>query len=217
MNKPLPEENFVVTQFDLLRHGECEGGAIYRGSTDVTLSALGRAQMQSSAQQGYLTGQWDQIISSPLKRCIDFAESLAEELVLPCVAEPAFKELNFGEWEGRELKEVWENDRQNVSQFYQSPSKYPPPSGESLCVLQQRLMEAWGRCLAQYQGQRILLIQHGGTIRVLLATLLGMPLDSITALDIPYAGLSRVNVYQDSQGTRPVLVHLNGVCPALAE
>ena len=51
----MPES--ISTVVDLLRHGECEGGAIFRGSLDVALAEHGRARMQAQAdtQPGTVT------------------------------------------------------------------------------------------------------------------------------------------------------------------
>ena len=38
----------LVTTVDLLRHGESEGGEIFRGSIDVPLTEMGWQQMQSA-------------------------------------------------------------------------------------------------------------------------------------------------------------------------
>jgi alpha-ribazole phosphatase len=45
------------------------------------------------------------------------------------------------------------------------------------------------------RGEHILLVAHGGTIRVLLAQVLAMPLTRIANLDVPYASASRVRIH----------------------
>lgn len=40
----------VITRFDLIRHGEPEGGRKFRGSTDHPLSQDGWAQMRYAVQ-----------------------------------------------------------------------------------------------------------------------------------------------------------------------
>jgi alpha-ribazole phosphatase len=44
----MPHEHQVTT-VDLLRHGECEGGHVYRGSLDLPLSETGWEQLRSKA------------------------------------------------------------------------------------------------------------------------------------------------------------------------
>ena len=59
----------TTTLVDLLRHGECEGGPIFRGSLDVALSEAGLARMQAQAdaQPG-----WQHVIASPLRRAAPY-------------------------------------------------------------------------------------------------------------------------------------------------
>ena len=60
-----------VTTVDVLRHGQCQGGQIFRGSTDVLLTDLGWQQMEQALEnyQG-----WEAVVASPLRRCQLFAE-----------------------------------------------------------------------------------------------------------------------------------------------
>jgi len=60
------------TRFDLIRHGEPEGGKRYRGTLDDPLSATGWPQMQAAVSE---QDQWDAILTSPMARCRPFAES----------------------------------------------------------------------------------------------------------------------------------------------
>ena len=53
MRKIDAKDNSRVTTIDFLRHGECEGGNIYRGSTDVVLSRCGYRQMERVTDAAY--------------------------------------------------------------------------------------------------------------------------------------------------------------------
>ena len=50
---------------------------------------------------------WTHIVTSPLLRCQAFAERQSMKLDLPLSVEPDLRELDFGDWEGRLLKDVW--------------------------------------------------------------------------------------------------------------
>ncbi len=204
----------TVTTVDLLRHGECKGGEIYRGSTDVPLTESGWQQMESSLAGVRVNGEgvpWQKIISSPLQRCLRFAESKASALGIPLRIETAFREMHFGDWEGRSLTEVWQSDTDTVKRFYTDPGDCSPPNGESMSEVKERLIPAWEAMLTEHRGEHILLVQHGGTIRVLLSWLLQMPFAAVTRLEIPYAGLSRVRVFDDGKRQLPTLVFMNRV------
>jgi len=201
----------TVTTIDLLRHGECQGGEIYRGITDVLLTDRGWQQMESSLHSDVAHAEtpWDRIVSSPLQRCRLFSEAKAQELGIPLHSHDGFREMDFGDWEGRTLEEVNRVDAEAVSNFYRDPATVSPPNGESMQMVQGRLLSAWQQVLNEHRGEHLLLVQHGGTIRILLAELLQMPLAAVTRLEIHYASLSRVQVYETDEEPFPKLVFLN--------
>lgn len=200
-----------VTTIDLLRHGECQGGEIYRGVTDVPLTERGWQQMEASLQADVVHAErpWQRIVSSPLQRCRLFSEAKAQALGIPMISHAGFREMNFGDWEGRTIEAVHRDDAEAVTNFYKDPATVAPPGGESMQMVQGRLLAAWHEILAQHQGEHLLLVQHGGTIRILLAELLQMPLAAVTRLEIHYASLSRVQIYTADDELFPKLVFLN--------
>ncbi|GAA5316333.1 MAG: alpha-ribazole phosphatase family protein [Candidatus Pelagadaptatus aseana] len=192
----------TVTTIDLLRHGECEGGEIWRGHVDVALSHKGWQSMRRSVAS-LDDKQWDRIVSSPLQRCAEFAREVAEGNSIELSLRQSFKEVNFGDWDGRPSKEVWREQKQQVLEFFKDPQNFAPPNGESLAQLRERLIPAWQQLVEECKGEHVLLVQHGGTIRVLLGWLLNMPLEAVVRLDVPYASISRIRVFHSDDGTEP--------------
>jgi len=173
----------------LLRHGETEGGARYWGRTDVPLSSRGWQQMRTA-----VTGRsWDLIVSSPLRRCATFAEALAEEIAVPCTLEADLREVSFGDWEGRSAAELSESDAERLRLFWSDPSAHTPPGGESLGDLQARVMAVWHRLAKVADSRRILIVTHGGPIRVFQAAQARMPLSALMSFDVPHAALIRID------------------------
>ncbi len=203
----------IITTIDFLRHGECEGGEIYRGTTDVCLSQRGWEQMSVSLDSLLENNKppWQRIISSPLKRCQHFSRDFAEHWNLPLYVEKEFRELDFGDWEGRPVKQVWHEDAKAVQDFYRDPEHHSPPNGEAMTDFRKRLLSAWQKLLKNHSGEHLLLVQHGASIRMILLEVLQMPMSAITRIEIPYAGLSRVRVYIDGDVHRPVLVNHNSL------
>ena len=68
------------TIVDLLRHGEPEGGQMFRGAVDDPLSLRGWEQMRAAVGD---CRDWNTVITSPLIRCAAFARELAERLDRP--------------------------------------------------------------------------------------------------------------------------------------
>ncbi len=181
-----------VTIIDLLRHGETEGEGVYRGQQDYSLTLTGRQQMQSVLRDNL---PWQQIITSPLSRCAQFAEDLSRDTGLLLSYEPELVEMSFGEWEGKTAETVEKMNPQQFFAFYDDPIRNMPPQAESLTVFHQRCISAWQTLLKDYQQRHVLLVTHAGVIRLLLAYVLAMPLDALFHIDVPYACLSRVEVH----------------------
>lgn len=190
---------------DVLRHGECQGGEIFRGATDVALSETGWEQMRTAVRRAPVE-RWQRVISSPLRRCREFAEEQAEALGLPLTVDEDWRELSFGDWEGRPREELLAENRAAVEAFYRDPQGCAPPGGEPADVMQQRVLQAWARALGAASGERVLLVTHGGVIRALLAHVLGMPLQRMFTLDVPYACLSGIH-HVERLGVSRLLYH----------
>lgn len=196
-----------LTRIDLLRHGEPEGGQLLRGWRDDPLSPRGLAQLRAAVPD---RPPWQGIMTSPLRRCAAFAETLAGELALPLADDPDLREAHFGDWEGRSPAALLASDREAVLRFWSDPAAYAPPGGEVLREFVARVRAGWQRLLTQAQGRHWLLVAHGGVIRVILADVLGAPLDNLFRIDVPYASLSRIEVLHQPDVDFPRLIFHNG-------
>jgi alpha-ribazole phosphatase len=193
----------AVTTIDLLRHGEPQGGVRYRGALDDPLSERGWAQMRAAVGQHC---PWQTIVSSPLQRCAAFARSLAEQHALPLEIEPGLHEMRFGAWEGRTPTEIMATTPAALERFWRDPLTYPPPEGESLPDCKSRVVAAWQALLARHVGNHVLVVGHGGMIRLVLCHILEIPLQRLWRLEVPYATLSRIRIHGVSPTAEPLLV-----------
>lgn len=171
----------MTLRLDLLRHGETELGGGLRGSLDDRLTEHGWQQMQQAVQDG---GPWTRLISSPLQRCALFGESLAERLGLPLTLEPSLQELHFGDWEGRSAAELMVTDEAGLGQFWSNPYGFTPPGGERVEAFAQRVLAAVQRLHQQWDAERVLLISHGGVMRLLLAQARGLPREQLLQVEV---------------------------------
>lgn len=197
---------YQITTIDLLRHGKPEGGEIFRGSTDVAISAEGLAQMQQATQTAEA---WQQIISSPMQRCLHFAEQIAAQQKVALAVHEGFKELSFGDWDGKKISDVQQEDPERLKNYWRDPFKHTPPNAEPLNVFSLRVEQALWQIIRQYQGQHMLLVSHGGVIRAILSHILMAEKMSLQRYDVPYASLSRIRIYHDDAGDWPQLVFFN--------
>lgn len=197
--------SFETTEITLLRHGKCEGGQIFRGSTDVSLSEKGFQQMRDACVEG----QWDYIVSSPLVRCRIFAQELARQQGIPLEVNDQLREMSFGEWEGQEIECVWKANKEFMLAWSQDPLAHTPPNGEPLVDVALRIHNVFKRITEKYRGKRVLIVSHGGCTRVFISLVLNMPLSHISRLDVPYAGMSKLAIYHSDDGDFTKLLRLN--------
>ncbi|MBF0584293.1 MAG: alpha-ribazole phosphatase family protein [Magnetococcales bacterium] len=189
----------MATTIDLLRHGEPEGGPKYRGSLDDPLSVTGWPQMRR-AVEGHPA--WEVIYTSPLQRCLRFAEEMGQTLAIPVVQERGFQEMYFGAWEGRTSVEILEQDGDYLTRFWRDPLHNPPPGGEHLQDFQHRVQAAWQALLKQERDRSLLVVAHSGVIRMILGLALQMPLQNLSRMVVEYASISRIKV--DEVGGQPL-------------
>ena len=158
-------------RIDLLRHGETTLAHTLRGHLDDALTEQGWAQMQNTVQQQLDCGiHWDVMISSPLQRCRLFAEQLAQQLHLPLLINADLKEMYFGDWEGCSTQWIYEHSPELLANFWQFPTQYQAPNGESLSQFQHRIllgMQHIYQDMQQHHWETALLITHGGIIKLL--------------------------------------------------
>lgn len=172
---------------DLLRHGETELGGGLRGSLDDALTDQGWRQMRDALTDA---GPWDALVSSPLQRCARFAEQLG----MPVQFEADLQELHFGEWEGRSALQIMETQAEELGRFWADPYSYTPPAGEPVATFAERVLSAVGRLHQQYAGERVLLVTHGGVMRLLLARARGLPREQLLQVEVGHGALMRLAV-----------------------
>lgn len=180
-----------VTTIDLLRHGEARGGSYYRGVTDDPLTELGWLQMHRQCAER----QWDVVISSPLRRCQSFASAWCEQQQVPLRVDSAWMEIDFGAWEGKTAAQIQEVSPGSLEAFYRDPIKNPPPQAESYPQFTDRILGGWDRMVRHCEGQRILVVTHGGVIRALFSQILHILPEHSLQIEVNHACLTRFTYY----------------------
>lgn len=188
-------------RLDLLRHGETTLSHTLRGHTDDELTENGWLQMQSTIQQ-YVAGgtNWDVIFSSPLQRCHVFAINLAEQLEIPLQLNMHIKEMYFGDWESISTQSIYENEPELLANFWQFPTKYHAPNGESLEQFLQRVQVGFDEIHTQMkinQWNRALVVTHGGVIKLLTCLARHKHLNDLLKMSAEHGQLYSVKMYKN--------------------
>jgi alpha-ribazole phosphatase len=181
----------ATTTVDLIRHGEPEGGTLFRGWRDDPLSTQGWQQMRLAVADQC---PWDLIISSPLVRCAEFAAELSQRENIPLEIELRLKEIGFGQWEGVSPDALYSESPDQLNDFWQNPVENPPPEGEPMVMFQSRVESAWQDIQIHHPNRHILVVAHGGVNRLIIGKVLGTPLRHLFRMELPYAGISRIRI-----------------------
>jgi len=182
--------NNSETIIDLIRHGEPQGGRAFRGhSINDPLSEKGWQQMWDAVGD---SAPWDYIITSPLERCQAFAETLMDTYNIPCSTEDNFKEVGFGDWEGRTPDEIKHDNIKEYEDFYIDPVNKRPQGAENLNSFIQRVTRAYNKSIEKHQGQHILIVAHAGVNRAIIANALHTAPIGLYRIKVNNAGISRI-------------------------
>ena len=150
----------------LVRHGESTWNAQgrWQGWADPPLTDLGRAQAEAAAPAA---APVDAVVSSDLQRARETADLMAAVLDMgPDLVhvEPDLRERDVGDFTGltrAEIEERWPGVLSNVA----ASIARDPRFGETVEALATRVDAALARLAADFAGQRVLVITHGGVVR----------------------------------------------------
>ncbi len=172
----------------LLRHGDIAmpfGQHRFVGQLDLALSAQGREQMRMLACHPALQGI-ERMLTSPLLRCRESAAILSARL--GCGAAevvPGFAEIALGEWEGLTPVEVNNRFPGEYAARGNDLTGFRPVKGESFADVQHRAWPPFEQA-AHCGVERLAIVAHAGINRLLLCTILGMPLANLFRLKQDY-------------------------------
>jgi broad specificity phosphatase PhoE len=159
----------------LIRHGETDGQSSIRfyGSTDVPLSAEGRAQMSrvGAALRHQAIDAW---VASPLQRSFQGARVASDGA--PVRIERGFREIHFGSWEGLTAEEIRARDPVRYEDWQKGAPGFEYPGGEPRSAFQERV--AQGLIALNATGLRTAAcVLHKGVIREIVRALTGSTLE----------------------------------------
>ena len=185
------------TEIIFIRHGETEWNSQQRmqGHSNSDLSSVGQAQIQA-------LGQWmknvpfDHIYSSDSLRAKQTAEAITLFSGHELKIDLRLREKNLGVFEGLTSEEARERHPEVFSLFKTAGSKYVIDEGESTQQLQDRALEIVDEIRIKHLEERVLLVTHGGFIRVVMKHSLGLSLETPTRFLIRNTGVFRL-VWED--------------------
>ncbi len=183
----------------LVRHGRTTAntaGVLAGRARGVHLDDRGVEQAKAAAERispVRLAG----VVSSPLARCRETARaiSMAQDARPAVRGDRGLTECDYGEWQGRALKDLAREKLWKVVQTQPSAAGFP--GGETLAAMQARAVAAVRRHDAAVEAEHgpgavWVAVSHGDVIKAILADALGTHLDHFQRLHVDPASISVV-------------------------
>jgi len=176
----------------LIRHAESAWNSERRvqgTALQVALSPTGRAQARLLGRRlGAL--DLEAVYSSDSGRTLETARlALGERF--PLRISERIRELSLGEWEGRLIGDLREEDPAKLDAWYRKPSTVRIEGGEDLVRFRERVVSFMDGSVAAGGGD-VAVITHGGVVCIYLTHILGMHLDDLWSFSVPNASITTV-------------------------
>ncbi|GAA1591427.1 histidine phosphatase family protein [Kribbella hippodromi] len=172
-----------MTELVLLRHGESLWNAEhrYQGQQGTGLSARGRQQAKDAAE--YLRSYpIDAVVASDLQRVTETLQPYLDSRDHVDVrVDRRWREIDVGSWGGRTFTDVYAEEPDVVEAFARGED-VARGGGETFRQLRARVWKA-AQDITEFQC--VLVVTHGGPIRVAAASALSLPAGGEMALDPP--------------------------------
>jgi len=198
-----------MLHFVLIRHGETSWTKQkrYQGTSNTRLNARGKKQIQAHARE---VGRYKPhvVFSSSLDRCIESAEILCKPLKIKLKIDSRLNELDFGEWEGKTADELIKANNKRYDQWIKG-KPVTPQGGENVMALRKRIRAFINHCNKKYDNKRIIIVTHGGAMRMFFIELLKFSMNTCFAFRIDPGTMSIISKYDYSTQ----LVLLNSTSP----
>lgn len=177
-------------QITLVRHIKtiAPEGMCY-GQTDVALPA-GYESIHAQLAEQLKDEPFDALYSSPLKRCALLAKTIASGR--PVTFDERLKELNFGDWE----EQMWSDIEKlpESKRFFNDYINVAPPEGESFREMILRIRDFFDELKRNCSDKRVLIISHGGPIRIFNAFISHVEIKRIFDFKVNYADILKYNI-----------------------
>ncbi|MCI4626423.1 MAG: histidine phosphatase family protein [Candidatus Magnetoovum sp. WYHC-5] len=192
----------------LIRHGATEGDDSsssnrqmrrFRGHKDVLLSEKGKGQIEAAVKNIEQTVvdygpplSINKLYSSDLSRAVMSASIISRHFRIESAQVAAFRERNFGSWEGLSLEEIQNLYTEDLKNWKQDPSNFAPTGGESTAEVAKRVLPAFDGILAENAGKVIAIAAHGNVNRIIICHTLGIDFKHMFRIEQDYACINRL-------------------------
>jgi broad specificity phosphatase PhoE len=172
----------------LVRHAEARAPDDVRlPGPDLPLTERGRGQARRLTDR-LAAHRLEAVYCSDARRARETAEAIAAASGAACVPLPELREIGFGAWAGRTYAEIVAQDP-TAEAYFRDFTTGAPPGGERVAEVADRVLGAL-RLIRDRHPSGAVVVGHAGSLRLALASALGMPLGTYWRLRLDHAGLS---------------------------
>jgi len=188
----------MLTKLYLLRHGETDWNqkSIFQGQTDIDLNQSGQNDARKAVEI-FKDLKLNQIYSSDLKRAQNTAIMISEDKNMEIKVDKQLREISFGDWEGLKFKEIKDQFPKMIVDWQKDPLHYSPPAGENLIDFKKRIVNFFKKMIQKNKGDKILVVTHGGVIKVYLTAILSIDPKNFWQFQIDNGSLTEIKFYDE--------------------
>ena len=179
------------TRLHLVRHGEVDEAyhEVFGGQIDMELSPLGHEQARRLAK--FLGDRhFDRIYCSPMLRVRQTAKPLLDALGREAEVIDDLREVDFGVWTGHKWHEIQEKFGVDAEDWLVHLENGDVAEAEPMVECRSRIRGSLEQMMDEGAGQDVLVLCHGGVIRMLLSLLLDEPFSKMDRFEVDFASLT---------------------------
>ncbi len=177
-------------QVSVIRHTKVNvPSSVCYGQTDVGLANTFLEEVKEIHSK--IEHDFDLIYSSPLNRCQELAKIFSSDFIL----DERLKEYNFGDWEMKSWDEI---PSKEINPWYEDFVNVKTPNGESMQDMYDRLSEFMND-LRNQTVENILIVAHGGIIRLMWCYLMQIPIKNAFKIPVNYGEIFQFNLGQTNE------------------
>ena len=190
----------------IVRHGQTEWNLLGKtqghGNSDLTPKGIEQAELLADSMTKYPI---DYIYSSDLGRAYQTAEIIGNKLNIEVEKTEALREMNFGTWEGRIIKDIIEEDPELYKMWRNEPHLAKIPQGETLSQIKERTDAFIKEINEKYDGKHIVLVTHSLCARIMLLSFLDSDVKNIYRINQANTALNIIEL----RDYGPVVMKMN--------
>ena len=190
-----------MTTLLLVRHGQSEANRLdlFAGFYDAKLELHGEKQAQATAEYIQEHYHIDAVYASDLQRAHKTGQIIAAHLAVPIYDECGLREIDGGEWEGRNFHGLIDLYPEDFGLWKTDLAKARCTGGESVQQLSNRIMSTLERIAIENTGKTLVIATHATPIRAVITV-------------VKYGDLAQMqDVPWVSNGSVTALTYDNGV------